>query len=182
MARIIDDAVQTELESPGRSELILCFLTVTDPTRDTPARVVCEENGNISFANGLAINYYLDGDLYYGLPFRPARMSDDDRPARATLTVPAYHRLILEWFRVMQNPARLKIDFYAASAWPAAVDADNARTPSTAPNRVYLADKLWLRNVAAGGTEISCEIGGYDFTQEPLGKRATKNLCPDLYR
>lgn len=183
MPRTIDDAVQTQLESPGRTDLVLCFLTVTDPERDEPARIVCEENGNVSYANGMGINYYLDGDLYYALPYRFSRLSDDDRPARATLTVPAFDRRILQWFREMVNPARLKVDIYSGAAWAAAtLDGDNARSPTGTPNRIYLADLMWLRNVNAGGIEISAEVGGYDFTQEPLGKRATKDLCPDLYR
>lgn len=181
--RTIDTTVQTQLESEGRSELILCFLTVTDPSRPDPVRIVCEESGNVSYANGLGINYYLDGNLHYALPFKPARLSDDDRPSRATISVPAFDRRILEWFREMQNPARLKIDCYAASAWSgSALDADNAKSPSGTPKRIYLADHMWLRNVSAGGIDITAEIGGYDFTQEPLGKRATKDLCPDLYR
>jgi hypothetical protein len=180
--RTIDGSVQTQLESPGRSDLVLCFLTVTDPARDVPARIVCEENGSISYANGLGINYYLDGDLYYALPYKFSRLSDDDRPARATLTVPTFDRRILLWLQEMQNPARLRFDAYAGSAWGSALDADNARSPIATPKRIYLADLMWLRNVSAGGTEIVCEVGGYDFTQEPLGKRATKDLCPDIYR
>ena len=183
MARNIDATVQTQLESPGRSEIVLCFLTVTDPDRDEPARIVCEENGNISFANGLGTNYYLEGNLYYAIPYKFSRLSDDDRPARAILTVPAFHRLILQWFREMQNPARLKFEAYAESAWGDTIDdVDNSRSPASTPNLIYSADLMWLRNVDAGGTQIACEIGGYDFTQEPLGYRATKSLCPDLYR
>lgn len=184
--RTIDPDVQTQLESTGRTDLVLCFLTVTDPERPgDPARIVCEENGNISHANGRGINYYLAGNLHIALPFRPARLSDDDRPARAVLVVPAFDRRILQWFRDMQNPARLKIDFYSAAGWDGAtLDADNAKSPTATagPQRIYLADHMWLRGVDAGGIEIRAEIGGYDFTQEPLGKRATKDLCPDIYR
>lgn len=180
--RTIDGVVQSQLESPSRTDIVLCFLTVTDPARDEPARIVCEENGNVPRANGLFINYYLVGDLYYGLPYKFSRLTDDDRPARATLTVPAFDRRIMLWLQEMQNPARLRVDCYAASAWASTLDADNARSPSTTPKRIYLADLMWLRNVSAGGIEIVCEVGGYDFTQEPLGLRATQDLCPDLYR
>lgn len=181
--RDIDSDVQTQLESVGRTDLVLVFLTVNDPAHpDIPIRLVCEENGNISHNAGFPINYYLLGNLHYGFPFRFSRLTDDDRPARATLNVPAFDRRIVQWFRDMVTPARLTAALYSAAAWDDEVDSFNARDHGTTINRIYFADKMWLRNVSAGGIEIVCELGGYDFTQEPLGKRATQDLCPDLFR
>lgn len=182
MPRIISNTNQDQLESVGRTSVILCFLTVTDPSRPTPARVVCEESGNVSYANGKFINYWLDGNLFFGLPFRPARVSDNDQIARAKLIVPAYDRRIGEWFRAMQEPARIKIEFYSSADWDASLDSNNARTPTGMPSQIYLADKLWLREVTGGGIDISLDLSGYDFSQEPLGHRATQSLCPDLFR
>lgn len=187
MARTIDDAVQTHLESPARTDILLCFLTVTDPARPTdPARIVMEENGNVPMANGAFVNWYLNGNLFYGLPYRFTRMTDDDRPSRAQLLVPTYTPIIVEWFRKMDAPARMRFEAYSSSAWLSALDADNARSvspsPDVSPELVYLADHIWLRHMNASITTITLELGGYDFTQEGLGPLASKQLCPDLYR
>src|SRR5262245_13856675 len=99
MPRTIDDDLQTQLESPGRTEITLVFLTVLRTDTDEVIRVVCEENGNISYANGLAINYWLDSELHAAFPFRIPPLSDDDRPARASIVVPASSREIVQWFR-----------------------------------------------------------------------------------
>lgn len=182
--RDIDPDFQTQLESPARTEIVLMFVTVNDPAHaDQPIRVVNENNGNCSFANGKFINYYLNGNLHIGFPFTLALLTDDDQPARARIIVPAVHRTIAKWFREMQTPARLTIDLYALSGWGEAVAiADNARSPIGTPKRLYLADKVWVLDVTIGATQIVLELGGYNFTQEPLGPRATKALCPDLYR
>jgi hypothetical protein len=182
MPRIINNANQDQLESVSRTSVILCFLTLNDPLRDEPARIVCEETGNISFANGQFINYWLDGNLFIGLPFRPDRLSDNDQVARAKLSIPAYDRRIGEWFRAMQDPGRMKIEYYSSDDWGMALDSNNARTPTGTPSQIYLADHLWVKEVSGGGTEISVDISGYDFSQEPLGYRATQELCPDLFR
>jgi len=181
--RDIDDGVQTQLESPARTDLILCFFTITNPADSPPIYLVCEEYGNISWANNGPINYYLDGNLHLGFPFRFTRLTDDDRSARTVVVLPGFDRRIVQWFKDMTDPARLRADCYSSAAWVgASLDMDNARTPLTTPKRVYLADKLWLRNVSVTGSEITAELGGYDYTQEPLGYRTTKSLTPDLYR
>ena len=182
MPRTIDTAIQASLESTSRSELLLVFLTVTDPNLTAPIRVVCEENKGVSFANGLPINYVLAGNLFYGLPFSFSRLSDDERPARGVLNVPAFSSQIGDWLRGMTDPARLRVEIYAQSAWADAVDGNNARNPVTTPELIYDANHMFLRDAQGGKTMIQCEVGGYDFTQEPLGPRATKDLCPDLYR
>lgn len=183
MPRTIDDTTQTELESADRSQILLTFLTIIDPNEVDPIRIVCEESKGVSFENGLSINYVLDGNLHYAIPFSFSRMSDDDRPARATLNVPAFSSDIGDWLRNMTEPARLRIQIYSMADWNETVEIlNNSRSPVGTPEIIYDANHIWLRTSTGGMSTISVELGGYDFTQEPLGYRATKDLCPDLYR
>lgn len=182
MPRPINEVVQAALESTARSELMLVFLTITDPAVVDPIRIVCEEHKGISSANGLPINYKLGGNLYAAIPFGFSRLSDDERPARARLSVPAFSNVIGEWLRNMTDPARMRLAIYPLSNWVDEVDVDNARVPVGTPELIYDADHMFLRTASGDSSTINCEIGGYDFTQEPLGPRATKALCPDIYR
>jgi hypothetical protein len=183
MPRTIDSTIQASLESVSRAELLLVFLTITDPNVAGPIRVVCEEDRGISTKNGKVINYYLDGALHYALPFSFSRLTDDERPARGQMSVPAFSSKIGDWLRTMQEPARLHVAIYAGSAWSDDVDAaNNARNHAAAPELIYNANHMFLRSASGGMTAIDAEVGGYDFTQEPLGPRATKTLCPDIYR
>lgn len=178
----IDPDYQALLEQTQRPEIVLCFLTITDPNAVDPIRIVCEENKGISFANALPINYYLDGDLFSALPFSFSRVSDNDQPARAVLNVPAFSSEIGNWLRTMADPARLRMQLYLESDWSPAIGVGNSRSPSGTPELLYDANHLWLRSGRGGMTVITADLGGYDFTREPLGKRVTKDLCPDIFR
>lgn len=182
MPREIDAAVQASLEDTSRSEIVLCFLTVTVPNIDGPIRLVSEENGGVSFANGLPINYRLGGFLFNALPFAFERLSDDERPPRGALVVPEYGSKVGSFLRRISDPALLRVELYPLSGWSASVDGDNARNPTGTPELIFLAEHVFIRSASGGMSTIQCEIGGYDFTQEPLGPRTTKALCPDLYR
>lgn len=183
MPRTIDATIQASLESVSRAELLLVFLTITDPNVEGPIHLVCEEDRGISTRNGKVINYYLNDVLHFGVPFSFSRLSDDERPARGKISVPAFNSQIGDWLRAMQEPARLQVSIYAESSWSDAVDDTwNARDHASAPELIYDANHMFLRTASGTMTTIDGEVGGYDFTQEPLGPRATKSLCPDIYR
>ena len=181
MARDIADTVQTQLESPTRTEVLLCFLTVTSPNIAEPARIVCEESGNASIHNGRFLSYVLDGETFVGIPFRPEPLSDNEEVPRATFTIPAYDLQIAEWFQDMEDTGRMKIEYYPSSSW-GAPDDDALRQPIGIPLPVYSADHVFIRRASGGSAEVTCEVSGYDLSQEPLGERATPTLTPDLYR
>lgn len=179
----INPVYQNLLEQAQRPEVVLCFVTITDPNVVDPIRIVCEENKGVSYANALPINYKLGGLLFTALPFSFSRVSDNDQPARAVINVPAFSSSIGDWLRSMVDPARLRIQLYLESDWAAAVSGvDNSRSPSGTPELLYDANHLWLRLARGGMTVITADIGGYDFTREPLGKRVTKDICPDIFR
>ncbi len=181
MARTIQNDVQTQLESRGRSGVILAFLTVTAPNQVEPARIVCEESGNASIHRGKFLSYVLDGETFVGLPWKPARLSDNDDVSRATVSIPQYDRRIAEWFMTMEDIATMKIEYYPSWAW-GAPDNDALRLPIGTPVAVYDADYLFVRRASGNSQEVVCDISGYDFSQEPWGFRASQLLTPDLYR
>lgn len=189
--RALTDSFRNALEASASGEVVLIFLTIAHADLPgTPIRVVSEDQGGVSYKNGLLVNYKyqnlnldeVSSHLYLGCPFLMELLSDDDRPPRGTLTVPDVDRSIGINVLALTSAPEITVTLLKLSDFSDAVDGDNARNPTGTPDVEYFAEALFLRNFSGDASMVSADIQSTDIAGEFWPKtRATSDLLPALY-
>jgi len=129
IGRTVSSSLTEAVETSACGEVILCFATISHSDLADDIRVVSEDDGGASYKNGRIINYQWGGLLYLGVPFFFELVSDNERPARGTVTVPDVEHQISQVLMSMASPPRITLSLLKLSDFSDAVDSDNARTP-----------------------------------------------------
>lgn len=183
--REISTELRNSIESHHNSEVLLVFATIEHPTLLEPIRVVTEDiNGCSRSPDGLVINYKWNGDLYLGCPFQFKFLTDDENLPKAKISILNVDRRIGEAVQRIKTSARFRFSVLKLSDFDtgAALDSDNAWSPTGTPDVEYNAPFLWLRNVSGDASQISADIQPFDITKELATKtRTTQDRTPGLY-
>lgn len=180
--RDVSASLRATVNSSASSELFVTFVTITHPRLARIIRVVCEADGNISFANGKPVNYKLGGELFLAVPFSVSWLSDGENPAEARASIPAIDREIGDEIRSLIEPPQLRMQVAKSSDFDILYDEDNARNPYGTPTIESDAKYLFLRDVQGSGVSISGRIARFDMGKEPYPpQRALKRNAPALY-
>lgn len=151
------------------AEVDLIFLTVTHPLLVPPIRVV---NDTKSFVYG--------GNTFIGFPFDIVLLTDDDNaPKAAQIVFQNVDSGIGDTIRRLNQSPRARIEMLHSSDFDLTVDP---RTPFGSPSSILLGDKLFLNNASVTVMTVTCDLGGYDYSQRNWpSPRATQSTFPALF-
>lgn len=173
MPRTLQRTFRQILEDRFSGEAILPFATITHEALQAPIRVVSD-----------ACDYTYNGFVFLGFPFVMQILSDDERPPRGQISIQNVDEQIGSSLLSLVTPPILKIELLASVDFDSAIDVTtNTRLPISSPTPSYVADNLFLRNIAVDSMSATAEIGPYDVSVEPWPSiRCTQNKTPALYR
>lgn len=181
--RAVSSSFRMDTMADNSGEVVLVFVDITHPNLNQVIRVVSEGDGGVSYANGKTVNYRYGGDLYLGAPFQLALLSDGDRPAETSVTVPNIDAALSDEIQSLSGPPQVRIRLIKASDFDELHDIDNARNPLAAPVVELDADYLFLRNIQGDLMQITGSLSTYDLGNEPYPPiRTVKSKTPGLYK
>jgi hypothetical protein len=169
MPRTITSAYRIATHSSFRTEVDLCFVTITHSALASPIYVVWDTK---DFIKG--------GITFSGFPFDLEILTDDESPPTAHLQLQNISPQIGDAIRALLTPPRLKIELCVSTDWNLTV---TPRTEIGTATVVYTADQLYLVNVTVDAMMITGQIVGWDYVQRVWpAERATEVNFPGLFR
>lgn len=161
-------AARVALENPHAPDALLAFLTITHPGLAEPIRVVSD-----------VMDYLRDGQLYTGIPFGFALLTDGDEMPRTQLRLSAVDRRLSQAVRAFTGRPSVRLEIASSADFDLTRDP---REPFGAVANLYGFSDFGLAEIDAAPGEITGEVVLHDYATEPFGLRGTQDLLPGLYR
>ena len=171
-SRTMPEQVLRELNRQESSELVLLFLTITNPELADPIRVVSDPR-----------DFILDDNQFIGFQFNISPLSDNEEAPFSQLTIQNVDKRVGEGILLLSTPPRLKIEIISGTQFNLDDNPCTEKEGSGTAERIYSAPQLFLTEVDANVLEITGRIVSWDYTQEVWpGMMATQDRFPALFR
>lgn len=162
------DAFSRKLEQSQRSTVPLLFLELTHADLPKPVRIVRD-----------TVNYKWNGELWFGVMFEGAPISETENQPSVRLTIQNVDRRMSVAASKMRSRAAVHLWMLSSD------DFDETKKPRTAvgtPTVEYEASGFFLRDIQITPLEISGELTCRDLKTEPWTRRvANEARCPGLF-
>lgn len=156
------------MESPNSGEFFVFFATITHPDLVSAITV-----------NSDVVDYVYNGSTYYGCAFALVRLTDDEQPPRAKVTIENVDQIIGRVVSALLSPPTIGIQLFVKSDFT----DDVPRKAIGTPTAVESAQGLKLQNVQWDASTITADLVGVDITSRPWPSiRSTSDRLPGLYR
>lgn len=165
--RDIPADTQAALEASASPEALLAFLMIEHPELPTPVRVVSD-----------VFDYRWGGDLYQGVVFGFALLSDQDSPPETELTLPNVSKEVSDALDRTNAPATVRLDLISTGDF----NRQDPRQPLGTPVPIYSFSHFDLVDVRADAVELRGRVVLHDYATEPYGLRGTQERLPGLFR
>jgi hypothetical protein len=173
MPRTIASAYRIATHSQFRTEVDLCFLTITQ-SAITPIYLVWDTK---DFKRSTS------GNTHIGFPFDLELLTDDETAPTARLQIQNISPQIGDAIRTILTPPQVKIELCVSTDWTISGSPPYLPTISGTPAASYTGDQLNLINVQVDAMFITGQLVGWDYGQRVWpAERATEVNFPNLFR